>query len=87
MIKVIQYYRIALSASVFMWHFFGLSIKLNLIDNDIFIYEMVKGEEAVIVFFIISGFLFGFRYDKIDFLKFIKKRFLRIAPIYCLASL
>ncbi len=86
MFKVLENMRILLSANVFLWHFFGILIKAGLIPEDYFnLTKIFKGEESVLIFFVISGFLFGYIHKNINWRDFVKKRFWRLAPMYYVA--
>lgn len=86
MFKAVENMRIILSANVFLWHFFGILIKAGLIPEDYLILTKIfKGEESVFIFFIISGFLFGYIHKNIVWRDFVKKRFKRLAPMYYIA--
>ena len=86
MFKSVENMRIILSANVFFWHFFGILIKAGLISQDYFILTKIfKGEESVFIFFIISGFLFGYIHKNIIWRDFVTRRFRRLAPMYYVA--
>ncbi|MDC1225420.1 acyltransferase family protein [Schleiferiaceae bacterium] len=88
MFKAVENMRILLSANVFLWHFFGILIKAGLIpQNYSILTKIFKGEESVYIFFIISGFLFGYIHKNINWRDFVIRRFRRLAPMYYVAVL
>jgi len=82
MIRGIQLARIILSSSVFFWHFFSVLSKVEIFERNEFLVDVFKGEEAVVCFFLLSGFLFGYKDIGVSWIEFVKKRFIKIAPLY-----
>lgn len=86
MFKAVENMRILLSTNVFLWHFFAILLKAELIPHEYFILTRIfKGEESVFIFFIISGFLFGYIHKNIVWRNFVISRFRRLAPMYYVA--